>query len=216
MHAEYADRETMREARDRYFEANGFGADGGYGEAWVDFRLGPIPLPFPNTPGRVRAVRYHDLHHVLTGYDTDPRGEFEISAWEVGAGCEGFFAAWVINLGGLVAGMLSAPRRTFAAFVRGRRSRSLYGLDVDELLDGRVGELRARHVGHADGARPADIARFVAMVAAGVVVGSISTAIFLPLVPVGIVANLLRKRQRAQSESSSHPPSRPGITKTTS
>ena len=25
-----------------------------------------VPLPFPNTKARVRAVRFHDLHHVLT------------------------------------------------------------------------------------------------------------------------------------------------------
>ena len=69
---------TMREARALYFEVNRFGADGGYGDAWVDFKLGPLPVPFPNTRARVRAVRYHDLHHVLTGYDTNAIGEFEI------------------------------------------------------------------------------------------------------------------------------------------
>lgn len=84
---------TMREARAIYFEVNGFGADGGYGDAWVDFKLGPLPVPFPNTRARVRAVRYHDLHHVLTGYDTNTIGEFEISAWELGAGCKDLIAA---------------------------------------------------------------------------------------------------------------------------
>ena len=43
---------TMEQARARYFEVNGFGADGGYAADWVDFKLGPIPLPFPNTDGR--------------------------------------------------------------------------------------------------------------------------------------------------------------------
>jgi hypothetical protein len=40
---------TLREARERYFRANGFGESGGYDDAWVDFKLGPVPLPFPNT-----------------------------------------------------------------------------------------------------------------------------------------------------------------------
>src|SRR5690348_8708353 len=88
VHVRYPDELTMREARDRYFEANRFGADGGYASKWVDIKLGPIPMPFPNTASRVRAVKYHDLHHVLTGYDTDWRGEFEISAWEIAAGCK--------------------------------------------------------------------------------------------------------------------------------
>ncbi|MEZ4249908.1 MAG: hypothetical protein R3B99_16880 [Polyangiales bacterium] len=108
----------MREARDRYFRENGFGEDGGYGAAWVDFKLGPIPMPFPNTPGRVRAVRYHDLHHVLTGYATDTRSEFEISAYEVGVGCGSFYTAWAINLLSADDGrLLRKPRRTYRASV---------------------------------------------------------------------------------------------------
>ena len=51
-------------------------------------------MPFPNTPSRKRAVRYHDLHHALTGYATDLTGEFEISAWEIGSGCADHVAAW--------------------------------------------------------------------------------------------------------------------------
>jgi hypothetical protein len=136
--------QTMREARARYFEVNRFGADGGYADAWVDFKLGPLPLPFPNTAARVRAVRYHDLHHVLTGYDTDALGEFEISAWEIAAGCKGYIAAWQLNLGGMFAGCLVAPRRVARAFMRGRASETLYDQPFDALLDMRVGEARAR------------------------------------------------------------------------
>ena len=42
--------------------------------------FGPVRFAFPNTAGRVRAVRYHDLHHVVTGYATDWTGEAEIGA----------------------------------------------------------------------------------------------------------------------------------------
>ena len=45
-----------------------FGDDGGYSKRWVRIELGKIALSFPNLPSRVRAVRFHDLHHVLTGY----------------------------------------------------------------------------------------------------------------------------------------------------
>src|SRR5688572_30034252 len=101
MLVDYPENITMREARAMYFQANGFGASGGYDDAWVDFKLGPIPLPFPNTKARIEAVRFHDLHHLLTGYDTDITGEFEISAWEIAAGCKRFPAAWALNLGGM-------------------------------------------------------------------------------------------------------------------
>ena len=50
-------RAQLRQARKVYFRENQFGANGGYGEAWVDFNFGPVPFPFPNTPPRVRAVK---------------------------------------------------------------------------------------------------------------------------------------------------------------
>src|SRR2546423_9776570 len=77
---------TLGEARSRLFALGGLGEDGGYGHAWVKLRLWRVPIWFPNTRGRRRAVRFHDLHHVLTGYPTDWRGEFEIAAWEIATG----------------------------------------------------------------------------------------------------------------------------------
>jgi hypothetical protein len=197
MHASYADDMTMRAARDRYFEVNGFGEDGGYSDAWVDFKLGPLPMPFPNTSGRVKAVKFHDLHHVLTGYETNARGEFEISAWEIGAGCPGMPAAWVINMGGLAAGVVSSPRRVFDAYVRGRRSRSLYAEPFEPLLDAKVGELRARFIGTSESASAADVARFALAAATGFFVGLVFMSAMLPLVPVGLLATWLRRRQAA-------------------
>src|SRR5687767_14137680 len=92
---------TLREGRSEYFRFNNFGNDGGYSSKWVDFKLGPIPFPFPNTPARIEAVKYHDLHHVMTGYQTSFVGELEISAWEIGSGCADKTAAWILNLSGM-------------------------------------------------------------------------------------------------------------------
>jgi hypothetical protein len=178
----YDERLSMREARALYFEVNRFGPDGGYGEAWVDFKLGPLPLPFPNTAARVRAVRYHDLHHVLTGYDTNATGEFEIAAWELGAGCKDYLAAWQLNLGGLAAGLLSAPRRTARAFFRGRRSQSLYGRPFEPLLERQVGELRGEM--GVSGPHSAPSVRDVGWLALAGFAGLLSTFMVLPLVPV--------------------------------
>jgi hypothetical protein len=189
---------TMREARARYFRDNGFGEDGGYGDAWVDFKLGPVPFPFPNTPQRVKAVRYHDLHHVLTGYRTDFPGEVEISAWEIGAGCKDFIAAWQLNLSGMAAGPLFMPRRTLRAFIRGRHSETLYGLDYEPLLEQTVAE--ARRAMHVPDAAPragaADWILFVLALIAGWVIGLLSLAVFLPLLPLGLLTNFLRARSK--------------------
>jgi hypothetical protein len=197
MHAPYPSEMTMRTARDRYFEVNGFGPNGGYDDAWVDFKIGPVPLPFPNTPSRVAAVKFHDLHHVLTEYETDPRGEFEISAWEIGAGCSTYVAAWTLNMGGLAAGLFSSPRRTFTAFVRGRRSRTLYTETFEPLLDKTVGEMRAKYVGKADATTARDVVAFVAASATGTIVGLLQAALFIPLVPFGLLANWFRRRAAA-------------------
>ncbi|MFP6641208.1 MAG: hypothetical protein VCC04_13260, partial [Myxococcota bacterium] len=89
---------------------------------------------FPNTQARVRAVRYHDLHHVLTGYGTGWTGESEISAWELATNCRGFLAAWVLNLWAMWTGLLFAPRAVWKAFARGRQTANLYARPFDDAL----------------------------------------------------------------------------------
>ena len=93
----------------------------------------------------LHPVRLHDLHHVATGYDTSFLGETEIAAWELGSGCAKYAGAWVMNVGAAASGILLAPRRTWRAFARGRRSTNLYQLGFDEAwLDETVEQLRRR------------------------------------------------------------------------
>lgn len=142
----YDESETLRAARTRYFRDNAFGDDGGYAAKWVKLQLGPVPFAIPNSAARVRAVKFHDLHHVVTGYATDVVGEAEIGAWEIGSGCAGFVAAWILNLYAMVLGLLfGAPGAVWRAFLRGRHTRNLYRTTYDDaLLDARLGEVRAR------------------------------------------------------------------------
>lgn len=178
---------TMFDARRQYFIASNFGEHGNYDEKWVHVDLGPIPIVFPNSDSRRYAARFHDLHHLLTGYPTTWRGEFEISGWEIGAGCGDAGFAWFINLTGLVAGMLSMPRATMKAFFRGRHSRSLYRDDFDALLRATVGELRDRTgVDNPPPApSPADWLALLAYLAVG---APISLLWLLPIaLPVGLL-----------------------------
>jgi ubiquinone biosynthesis protein Coq4 len=133
----------MGEARARYFLDNGFG-DGGYDDRFVVLRAMGVPVVIlPNTKQRVRSVRFHDLHHVLTGYDTTWRGECEIAAWELASGCRDHWAAWVLNFWAAVVGICVAPRALLRAARRGRASRNLYAREWDDaLLERTVGELR--------------------------------------------------------------------------
>lgn len=178
---------TMRTALQQYFESNGFGVDGGYSAKWVDFKLGPIPFPFPNTDARKKAVKFHDLNHIVTGYRTDTVSEFEISAWEIGAGCRNFAAAWVINFAGTAAGMAVAPVRTFRAFVRGRRQRATYWLEYENALEREVDDVK-RELGVNDEVQKptvSDVLLFPFVLLAGVVASSLMMAVLLS--PVTLV-----------------------------
>jgi hypothetical protein len=138
----YSAESTLRAARERYFEINKF-EGGGYEEGWVKMRAGPVPIWFPNTVARVKAVKFHDIHHVLTEYPTTWRGEAEIGAWEVSTGCAAHYQAWLLNLLAFAIGLAINPRGVYCAFMRGRRSRNLYRTTFsDELLARKVGEVR--------------------------------------------------------------------------
>ena len=174
---------SMKAARARYFEANGFEGDGGYSAKWVTGKFGPVPFAFPNIEARVTAVRFHALHHIVTGYQTDGVGEGEISAWEIASGCAGFWAAWLLNLLGMLLGFMLAPGAVFRAFVRGRRSQNLYRRELGaELLAMPVGELRRQLLlGEGESATTGDYLAFALWLAisAGAALGPLALLLFL-------------------------------------
>jgi hypothetical protein len=203
MKTQYADHLTLAEARALYFDVNHFGKDGGYGDAWVEFELGPLTMPFPNTAGRVRAVKFHDLHHILTGYDTNPVGEFEIAGWELGAGVRKMpAAACVINASGFFTGLISSPRRVVAAFMRGRRSRSLYPRPFEALLEETVAAARKRYMDvRAERRTGADVAALAAWTLAGAVAFPLFLGLTLPLAPLGLLLLWARRSRQAGAEA---------------
>lgn len=141
----YSSEMTMGEARKIYFESNHFGDDGGYSDRWIKVKVWRIPIWVPNTKGRQRAVRLHDLHHILTEYPTTWRGEAEISAWEVAGGLRRHYAGWYLDLMNIGQGLFINRRGVYRAFMRGRRTENLFSLVFsDEMLSHRVGEFRRK------------------------------------------------------------------------
>ena len=135
---------SIQEARARYFALNGLG-DGGYQDRWVKFQVGPLRLCLANTKARVAAVRFHDIHHVATGYDTTWLGEAEIAAWEISSGCAHHHAAWFLNLAAMAIGLAIDFRSVARAFWRGRRSGNLYREDFNAIqLTSSVATLRSK------------------------------------------------------------------------
>lgn len=207
--------QTLRNALGDYFRDNGFGPDGGYSANWVDFSLGPIPFPFPNSPARKRAVPYHDLHHLVTGYRTDLRGEFEISAWEIGAGCKDYVAAWQLNLGGMAGGLALCPLRCFRAFVRGRRSHTFYGQPYDDaLLSLTIGEARRQlGLGAVENTKPRllDFVLFLCACALGFLVGMPFLVVGLPIAVLAYPAlRIARSASASRNQIHSGPGSHSG------
>jgi hypothetical protein len=135
---------TVAEVLEEHLRQSGLPPDAGDSETFAVVKVGPLPYPIPNTRSRKRAVRIHDLNHLVSGYRTDREGELEISAWELASGgCGTYRAAWVLDLAGLFAGLFVCPTRTVGAFRRGRSQRNLYPHAPDDLLAMAIDEARA-------------------------------------------------------------------------
>jgi hypothetical protein len=178
--------QTLREGRDRYFADNGLPPDGGYQDRWVVIRVGGVPVSaFPNTRDRRENVPAHDLHHVLTGYPTDLRGEAEIGAFELASGCASSRAALVLNTQVFGNQLPFHWARLKRAFVRGHRSRNLYGGTVDDaLLSRTVGEMRDELGIDADASEPRPEERRAFRRRAGMALATT----WGPIVPLGALA----------------------------
>lgn len=119
-----------------FYERHGFGDTLGARPKTVPVYTGCLLVPLPNIETRNRYLKYHDLHHLITGYSIGRIGEGETSAWELGTGSMrsspilGF-----MNLIALSTGWVLARDRMWTAYARGLRSRNLYGQQVRAEVD---------------------------------------------------------------------------------
>jgi hypothetical protein len=144
------DSETVEEALQRHYSSHGMPVDGGRSaEKWT-LRLGPLILRLRNVHWRQRALERHDVHHVLTGYECTPTGEMQIATWEFAAGPFPSLRSTVFCLPLVGMGALIVPRRSLTAFVRGRRSRTLYAMPLStDFRSMAVGVLRRQFLPEA-------------------------------------------------------------------
>lgn len=160
----YSNEMKISEALQIYFARYHF-ADGGYKDKYFRIKLGPAFIPVPNTSSRIKAVKFHDIHHLLTEYTALWKGEVEIGAWEIASGCGRHFVAWFLNFGSFCVGLLLYPKALFNAFVNGRHVRTNLYQDYvynDALLNRTVGELRKElGVSTSTKTNPSDIFSFI-------------------------------------------------------
>lgn len=124
-----------------FYTASGFEAETGKRPAFVEVFVGCLLIPLPNVETRRKYLRYHDLHHVITGYDASQVGEGEVSAWELGTGSMLHPILMFMNLIAISTALAVSPTRVFRAYLRGCKSRNLYCPKVRRRIDN--GELRS-------------------------------------------------------------------------
>ncbi len=110
-----------------FYRRNGFGEEIGARSRTVPVYTGCLLVPLPNIETRRRFLKYHDLHHLITGYSVGRIGEGEVSAWELGTGS--MFVSPILGLMNLIAlstGLFLEPARMWHAFRRGCRGHNLY------------------------------------------------------------------------------------------
>jgi hypothetical protein len=119
-----------------FYKRSGFGQVVGARPLTVPVYTGCMLVPLPNIETRRRFLKYHDLHHLITGYSVGRIGEGEVSAWELGTG-SAFVSPTlgVMNLIALSTGLVLEPKRMWCAFRRGCASRNLYPAAVRSDLD---------------------------------------------------------------------------------
>lgn len=136
---------TISDHLEKFYHDYNLGAEGGNQLSYVTLEIFSFfKIYIPNWDNRRKAVLRHDIHHLLTGYKSELLGEFEIAAWEIASGCMNHFAAYLLNSGGLVAGILIYPKSTFKAFIIGCRTSNLYqqSITVTKLKQSTIEELK--------------------------------------------------------------------------
>ena len=144
--AVYESTQTVNQSLQLYFIKENLGKDGGLNEAWGRIRIWKFYIPIPNIKARKKVLVLHDIHHIVTGYNGDWKGEASIGAWEVASGCGEYLVAWYFNLGAMGVGLFIYPRSVFSAFIRGRRTENLYHhtISQEQAVQMQVGELQKK------------------------------------------------------------------------
>ena len=177
-----------------FYRRAGFGDVVGARPCTVKVYTGCLLVPLPNIETRRKYLKFHDLHHLVTGYGVGRIGEGEVSAWELGTGS--MAASPVLGLMNLIAlstGLVLDRRRMWRAFVRGCDSRHLYRPgDRADVEAGRWPDLASLRA-HCDGSAPARVPiplRAVEFGAHAVAAMAVHATIAIPAVIARLVTDL--------------------------
>lgn len=135
----------VKEALYEFYKSHYFGEEASTAK-WVQVRLGPFKIPFPNPKLRREVIYLHDLTHLVTGYDTSWTGEGEIAAWELASGFpRKYWIGWIYPPMTFSIGLIISPKKVLQAFARGWKQPNLYKLDLprEKIETMTLGELKS-------------------------------------------------------------------------
>lgn len=143
---------SIHQALDLFYQNNGFAPIQAEQEpCTVHVYNGCLLVPLPNIAVRHKYLKYHDLHHILTGYSVGRIGEGKVSAWELGTGSMlNHPILGIMNLIALSTGFFLKPQQMWLAFQRGVFSQNLYAQSTRHWIDVHsetlLKDLKARHL----------------------------------------------------------------------
>ena len=187
---------SIQQALALFYQNNGFAPIQAEQEpCTVNVYNGCLLVPLPNIAVRHKYLKYHDLHHLLTGYSVGRIGEGEVSAWELGT--RSMFDHPILGLMNLIAlstGFFLQPKRMWSAFLRGVESQNLYAASMRKWIDvhgdAKLADLRAQKV--ADhGAKKIQIIRAVEFCIYLILAFLIHAVVVIPALIVRIVSYLV-------------------------
>ncbi|RKR85525.1 hypothetical protein BDD43_5796 [Mucilaginibacter gracilis] len=142
---------TVREALIGFYKFNSLNLTSDFESHCVRVYIGCILAPVPNINARKKYLKFHDLHHIMSGYGIDRVGESEISAWELGSrSCRKPLIS-IMNLFALSTGFILKPSKVTRAFYRGCKSKNLYYLS-DSMTEADIDTLQIENIqsGHLE------------------------------------------------------------------
>src|SRR5258706_1316388 len=190
---------TPRQLVPGFYKQYNLNDDGGQSSPYVRVEVTKkILLYIPNFDARRKAVFKHDVHHIVTGYTSTFKGETEIGAWEIASGCRHYWVAFVLDMSGMMTGLLFNPVGVYKAFVKGRRTKNLYS---DHFTDEQIMDMPGSFIKEKlllnnypenKMGNLVDLALFVLVILFGLVY-SVLSLLLLPLVLLYTLYVIIRK-----------------------
>ena len=89
-----SEEDKLRDLFPPFYKQYNLDDDGGLNDSKVKIEITKhFFLYIPNFSIRKKAILKHDIHHIITEYPSNIKGETEIGAWEIASGCKKYWIA---------------------------------------------------------------------------------------------------------------------------